>query len=107
MTQTEPRLARVLLTIAIFAIYMPLVGGGFVWDDHLLVTENQLTDSLANIPQMFATDLWGSTPVPDTDPGYYRPLMLVDLAITRFFVGLNHRLHHLHNLLWHGAAVIL
>ena len=107
MTQTDPRLARVLLLIAILAIYMPLVGGGFVWDDHLLVAENRLTHSLSNIPQMFATDLWGSTPVPETDPGYYRPLMLVDLAITRALVDLNHRLHHLHNLFWHGAAVIL
>jgi hypothetical protein len=33
--------------------------------------------------------------------------MLVDLTITRFFVDLNHRLHHLHNLFWHGAAVVL
>ena len=94
MNPTDPRLARVLLMMAIIAVYMPLVGGGFVWDDHLLVTENRLTHSLANIPQMFATDLWGSTPVPDTDPGYYRPLMLVDLAITRFFADLNHRIHN-------------
>jgi protein O-mannosyl-transferase len=107
MSPLDPRLARVLLLIAIFAVYMPLMSGGFVWDDHLLVVENQLTGSLANIPQMFMTDLWSATPVPEAEPGYYRPLMLVDLAITRAIAGLNHHAHHLHNLLWHGLAVIL
>ena len=107
MRGSDPRLARVLLILAIFAVYLPLVGGGFVWDDHLLVIENQLTGSLYNIPQMFQTDLWGSTPVPEPEPGYYRPLMLVDLAVSRALFDLNHRLHHLHNLVWHGVAVLL
>ena len=101
MRGSDPRLARVVLVLAIFAVYLPLVGGGFVWDDHLLVVENQLTGSLSNIPQMFLTDLWGATPVPEAEPGYYRPLMLVDLAVSRALFDLNHRLHHLHHRL-HG-----
>ena len=107
MRGSDPRLARILLVLAIFAVYLPLVGGGFVWDDHLLVVENQLTGSLSNIPKMFQTDLWGATPVPEPEPGYYRPLMLVDLAISRALFDLNHRLHHLHNLFWHGLATLL
>ena len=107
MRETDPRLARLLLVIAIFAVYMPLMGGGFVWDDHLLIVDNPIIKSLANIPQMFATDLWGTTDVAKPDGGYYRPLMLVDLSISHALVGLNHRLYHLHNLLWHGVAVVL
>ena len=107
MFTLEPRLARILLVVAILAVYLPMLGGGFVWDDHLLVVGNQLTDSLANIPAMFQTDLWGATPVPDPKPGYYRPLMLVDLALTRAVGGLDPRLHHVHNLIWHGTAVVL
>ncbi len=107
MTGTDPRLARILLCIAMLAVFVPLIEGDFVWDDHLLVVENTLTGSLANVGAMFQTDLWGATPVPDPVPGYYRPLMLVDLAITRSLAGLNHTMHHLHNLLWHCAAVVL
>ena len=107
MTDSDPRLLRILLVLTILGVYLPLTSGGFVWDDHLLIVENSLTTSLSNIPQMFMTDLWGATPIPDPEPGYYRPLMLVDLAITRSLVGLNHGLHHLHNLLWHGTAVLL
>jgi len=107
MFTLEPRLARILLVIAILAVYLPMLGGSFVWDDHLLVVENQLTGSLTNIPAMFQTDLWAATPVPEPEPGYYRPLMLVDLAITRAVGGLDPLLHHAHNLLWHGAGVLL
>lgn len=107
MNGSEHRLLRVILAIAMAAVFLPLLSGGFVWDDHLLVVENTLTDSLGNAVAMFQTDLWGATPVPDSEPGYYRPLMLVDLAITRAVAGLNHSAHHLHNLLWHCAAVAL
>jgi hypothetical protein len=107
MNSSNPRLARILLLVAIFAVYMPLMGGDFVWDDHLLVLENQLTGSLLNIPSMFMSDLWHGTPVPDADPGYYRPLMVIDLALTRAVAGLSAQFHHLHNLAWHIAAVLL
>jgi hypothetical protein len=33
--------------------------------------------------------------------------MLVDLAVSRALFDLNHGLHHLHNLLWHGLAILL
>jgi len=96
-----------LIVLAIFAVYMPLMGGGFVWDDHLLIVDNPIIRSLENIPQMFATDLWGTTNVAKPDGGYYRPLMLVDLALSYALVELNHGLYHLHNFLWHGVAVVL
>lgn len=107
MEHNDPRLARIILLVAMLAVFVPLVQGDFVWDDHLLVVENGLTGSLSNVGAMFQTDLWGATPVPDPEPGYYRPLMLVDLAITRSIAGLNHTVHHVHNLLWHAAAVVL
>jgi len=107
MRETDPRLAYLLILLAVFAVYMPLMGGGFVWDDHLLIVDNPIIRSLENIPQMFATDLWGTTDVAKSDGGYYRPLMLVDLAVSHALVGLNHSLYHLHNFLWHGVAVVL
>ena len=107
MNLSSPSSARVLLIAAMLAVFLPLVSGDFVWDDHLLVVDNSLTDSLANAVAMFQTDLWGSTPVPEPEPGYYRPLMLVDLALTRAIAGLDPGAHRFHNLLWHGLAVVL
>ena len=52
MRGSDPRMARVLLVLAVFAVYLPLVAGGFVWDDHLLVVQNRLTGSFSNIPEV-------------------------------------------------------
>lgn len=100
----DPRWAQLILVVAICLVYLPLLGGGFVWDDHLLILQNQLTGSFSNLPQMFQTDLWGATPIADEKTGYYRPLMLVDLTISRSIAGFNPWVHHFHNLLWHCAS---
>jgi hypothetical protein len=101
----DPRLAQIILVVAVCMVYLPLLGGGFVWDDHLLILQNQLTGSFLNIPEMFQTDLWGATPIADEKTGYYRPLMLVDLTISRSVAGFQPWIHHLHNLLWHCASI--
>ncbi|MAY82428.1 MAG: hypothetical protein CL930_16805 [Deltaproteobacteria bacterium] len=103
--QLDPRLAKLILAVAVCVVYLPLLGGGFVWDDHLLILQNQLTDSFSNIPKMFQTDLWGATPIADEKTGYYRPLMLVDLTLSRSVAGLEPWVYHLHNLLWHCASI--
>ena len=96
--------ALVLLLVAI--AYLPALTAGFVWDDALLVVENQLTGSLANLPAMFSTDLWATTPkVEAASSGYYRPLVLVDFAIDRAIFGLWAPGHHLHSLAWHLVCV--
>jgi hypothetical protein len=63
---------------------------------------------MANVVQFFLVDLWESTPVARQESGYYRPLLLLDLAIDRAFVGLSPGWHHLHGLAWHlGACALL
>ena len=107
MSLTPSNAARSLLVIAMLVVFVPLLNGEFVWDDHLLVVENALTDSIFNAGPMFRSDLWAGTPVPEADPGYYRPLVVLDLAITRAVAGLSPFAHRLHNLMWHGLAVAL
>ena len=107
MSLTPSNAARPMLVIAMLVVFLPLLSGEFVWDDHLLVVENSLTDSLLNAGAMFRSDLWAGTPVPEADPGYYRPLVVLDLAVTRAIAGLSPFAHRLHNLLWHGLAVAL
>ncbi len=82
-----------------------LLSGGFVWDDAVLVIENLLTADLANVPTFFRIALWDSTPLPAGSPPFYRPMMLVSLAVDRALYGLSAAGHHAHSLGWHLLAV--
>jgi tetratricopeptide (TPR) repeat protein len=102
---TLHRLALAALLLTAAAVYAPMVRGGFVWDDHPLVEANLLTGSLANLPRFFQVDLWQTAGGAVSDSGYYRPLMLLSLAIDRALWGLSPAGHHLHSVAWHVAAV--
>ncbi len=96
-----------LVVLVAVVVFSPLLAAGFVWDDNLLVVQNTLTHSLANLPALFTTDLWSSTPAPDPEAPYYRPLVLLSLAIDRAVAGLSPAWYHLHSLAWHLASVVL
>ena len=91
------------LTLLTIAAYAALSLAGFVWDDDTLVLRNTLTGDWRNVPQMFTVDLWAAAD-PPMSTGYFRPLMLVSLAIDRALWGLSPVGHHLHSLVWHLIA---
>lgn len=94
------------LLAATALVYAPLAGAGFVWDDSALVVDNALTEDLwGNLGAIFTTDLWRSLKLAGADSGYYRPLMLLSLAVDRALFGLSAPAHHLHNVLWHVLCV--
>jgi protein O-mannosyl-transferase len=78
---------------------------GFVWDDVPLVVENTMTGDLSNLPRFFSVDLWATTVGEEGGSGYYRPLMLVSLAVERALYGLWAPGHHLQSVAWHLLAV--
>jgi len=86
--------------------YLPTLGAGFVWDDIPLVVQNEITGDLGNLPRFFQEDLWASTPGQEGGTGYYRPLMLLSLAVDRALFGLWPGGHHLHNLVWHLVGTL-
>lgn len=85
--------------------YLPALGAGFVWDDSALVLHNKLTGDLSDLGAYFTTDLWQTLELAGTDSGYYRPLMLLSLAVDRALFGLSPVAHHAHSVLWHLATV--
>lgn len=101
----QRRWALPLLLVCAAVVWLPVAAAGFVWDDQGLVVGNLLTPDLANLPRFFAIDLWASTSVGEGVSGYYRPLMLVSLALDRAAWGLSPVGHHLHGLAWHLLAV--
>jgi hypothetical protein len=77
----------------------------FSWDDEALVVDNRVTGSLANFREFFTRDLWGTTKIETLKSGYYRPLMLISLALDRAVFGISSAEAHVHSLLWHLLAV--
>jgi tetratricopeptide (TPR) repeat protein len=82
-------------------VFLPWLGGELVWDDPLLITENTLTHSLGNIGLFFQVDLWATSPKDVGSTGFYRPLMLLDLALDRAIFENSAMAMRVHSLLWH------
>jgi hypothetical protein len=89
-----------LLVITV-AAYGALAFAGFVWDDIPLVLENKDTGSLAGVGHFFGGDFWAGA---GETSGYYRPFMLLSLALDRFLWEGSGAGHHLHSLAWHLLA---
>lgn len=99
-----------LLLLVTMLAYARLWWVGWSWDDEALILDNQVTGSLSNITEFFTRDLWGTTQLSELKSGYYRPLMLLSLAVDRAIVpDISSQggaaLSHIHSLLWHLGAV--
>lgn len=101
------RRAGLVLLALTAAAYLPVLAAGFVWDDKHLVVGNQLISTLDNLPLFFQVDLWESTALADTGSGFYRPLVLLSLAIDHALTGSAPAFSHLHSLAWHLLACAL
>ncbi len=103
----DERLARwapwvlLLLTAAAYAGVPHL---GFVWDDIPLVRDNLVTGDLEALRGVLQLDLWATAGGVEQNSGYYRPLILLVLALDRALWGLSPGGHHLHSLGWHVLA---
>lgn len=104
MTFSRGLAALVALTTAAYA---SVAVAGFVWDDQPLVVDNLVTHTLANTPVFFRVDLWEVAGGVEEGSGYYRPLMLLSLAVDRALWGLSPAGHHLQSLAWHLSGVVL
>lgn len=99
----RPRYVRLLFLALVAVVYLPVVQQGFASDDVGLVLNNPQTATLSRIPELFRNPLWAG--VDAQEASYFRPVMLVSLAVDRAIAGLSAPLHHLHSLGWHLAAV--
>ena len=106
MAPSSPRWPLLILLAAVTAVFQSVSGFGFVWDDHLLIQDNALLRGPINVVEFFRADLWASTPDPDPNSGYYRPMFLLDMALTRVVGGPGPGAAHVHSLLWHLLAVV-
>ena len=91
---------------AIAAAYAPALAGGFIWDDHALIENQDLVKHLAPLTHYFLRMFW-SNPLDPQTRDYYRPLTTLSYALNER-VGHGTPLpFHLTNLLLHLAACFL
>jgi tetratricopeptide (TPR) repeat protein len=89
-----------LLILVVTAIcYWNSLDGQFVYDDKIVVVQNQTIKSLKSVPLLFTQSYWGDN---YAEQGNYRPLTNVSFAFNYAISGLNPRYYHLCNLLLHA-----
>jgi len=98
---TWPGVAAVALVAVIFA---PVFHCDWVWDDTLLIVENDRIQGIDGILAGVTGGLWTDTPTFRQPAIYYRPVMRWSLVLDDA-LGLSPALAHLHSLLVHLAAV--
>ncbi|MFY2560284.1 tetratricopeptide repeat protein [Corallococcus terminator] len=98
------RRRAVLLPLLLVALaYGNAVRGGFVWDDHSLIEEQQVVRELAPLTDYFTRMFW-SDPM-GVSRGYYRPLVTLAYAVEHALFAGAPEGFHLMNLLFHLVVV--
>jgi protein O-mannosyl-transferase len=87
----------VVIFIFVFIAYFPSLNGKFIWDDHLLLTENQLVQSPDGL-----YDIWCSTESPD-----FWPATNTTFWIEWRLWGANSAGYHVTNLIVHVVESFL
>ncbi len=74
--------ARAVLAVALAALvlYLPGLGGAFVWDDHLLVEQNPLLRTAAGVTRALTSDFWAASGGASAS-GLWRPLVTLSYAV--------------------------
>ena len=98
-TQSRRTLALVLLLVGLTLLaYLPVLRGGFIWDDDDYVTTNLAVQSPAGL-----RDIWAH---PSATPQYY-PMVFTSFWIEHAIWGLRAPGYHIVNVLLHALAAIL
>jgi len=78
------------LFVFVFALYLPSVGNGFIYDDHQLILEQPMPQSFAEIFRVFGERHWYNLP-------YYRPLVRFTMVAQKYLHGDRAVYFHLFN----------
>ncbi len=78
-----------LVCLAVILVYSQALGGGFVYDDKLLVLKNLRLESLGAAMGAFFEPFWSFVPTATFSNSYWRPLTTLSLAIGKSVAGDN------------------
>ena len=96
----SPRARAGLLALISLAVYASSLGNGFVWDDTLLIVDNQHITDLSNLDDFFTSSASQSA----RDLQFYRPLRAALFALEYQIWGLSPLGYHAVNVALHAAV---
>lgn len=99
---SQPRWALTGLGLLTLVSFAPSLRAGFVYDDQWTIVHNSSVRSFVHF-----SDLWTGKAMREGMADAWRPLMVVSQMLDYHVFGLRPLGHHLHNLLWHLACVLL
>ncbi|MGE0325301.1 MAG: tetratricopeptide repeat protein [Polyangiaceae bacterium] len=92
--------------LLVVAAYVRTLGAPFVWDDRHLVLESPVVRTLQPLGSYFSSAFWTSPESGDVRT-YYRPLVILSLALDHRVHGDNPAGFHLTNLFFHALNTLL
>ena len=98
-----PALAGAVALLAIL-VFAPTFSGGFVFDDHLQIEENDQLKDLRNVPGFFTSDVWSAAGIRFAP--YYRPFMYTSYALEVALFGNEPWVFRVTNALIHAAVSV-
>jgi protein O-mannosyl-transferase len=99
------RLLPILLVAAVAVVaFLPGLRGGFVFDDHRFVEDNEAITSLSNAPRILVDPRTAAT---DSWEGIFRPLRTLSFAVDHALWDLDPTGYHVQSLLWHILAAVM
>ncbi len=104
MSGVSPAKLRVLLLVVTAAVFAPSLGGGFVWDDVLLIRDNA---HIGDAGRALTEDFWDTSEINVRQSGYFRPVVRLAFWLEWRLFGPTPWAFHLVNLLLHLVCVWL
>ncbi|MEZ4230791.1 MAG: hypothetical protein R3B89_16560 [Polyangiaceae bacterium] len=92
--------------LLVIVAYVRTLGAPFVWDDRHLVLDSPSVTSLRPLAEYFGSAFWSSQESGDVR-AYYRPLVILSLALDHRIHGENPAGFHLTNLVFHALNTLL
>ena len=96
-----------LIALAVVLTYSQALGGGFVYDDKLLVLDNLRLSSLGTAFGAFFEPYWSFDPTATFTNSYWRPLTTITLALGRSLSGTDPLGYHILSLGLHVIASVV
>jgi tetratricopeptide (TPR) repeat protein len=94
------------VVVALLASYLPVLGAPFIWDDHHLIERTPLVQELHPLYDYFGESFWQSDEL-GQGRTYYRPLVVLSLALDHHFYGDSPGGFHVTNLIFHVLSTVL
>ena len=99
----------VLVLLVAVGAYLNTVTGNFIWDDKILISENDSVKSWTELKANLTSDFFYFEKSPELagKRGYYRPLVTLTYVVDYSIWGLNPAGYHITNIALHAANSML